>query len=181
MAAPNTYYAIQKQDVEFEDITATGTLAATGAITATGGVVGAVTGAVTGNVTGNLTGNVTGNLTGNVTGNVTGTHIGGQQDSVVTISGDGAITVAPSSVYLSKASAAAITIVAPTSVTHDGYLIRVVCQTAQAHVITCASVGFNAKGSSGTITFAAAIGNSVLLEAKGGNWYVIGNIGGTVA
>ena len=153
MVAPKTYFAILGEDANFEDVT----------------------------LTGDLTGDVIGNVTGNLVGNVTGTHIGGQQDSVVTISGDGAITAAPSSIYLSKGSAAAITIVAPTSVTHDGYLIRIVCQTAQAHVVTCASVGFNAKGSSGTITFAAAIGNSVLLEAKGGNWYVVSNIGGTVA
>jgi hypothetical protein len=39
MAAPNTYYAIQKQDAEFDDLTLTGTLAVTGAYTATGGVV----------------------------------------------------------------------------------------------------------------------------------------------
>lgn len=148
-------------DAELNAVTIASTLAVTGVITASGGVAGAIT--------------------GNVTGNVTGTLVGGQQDSVVTISGDGAITVAPSSVYLSKGSAAAITIVAPTSVTHDGYIIRVICQSAQAHVITSGTVGFNAKGSSGTITFAAAIGNAVTLQAKGGNWYVIGNIGGTVA
>lgn len=138
-------------------------------------------GDVTGNLTGDVTGDVTGNVTGNLTGNVTGTHVGGQQDSIVTISGDGAITIAPSSVYLSKGSAAAITIVAPTTVTHDGIIIRVVAQSAQEHVITCATVGFNAKGSSGTLTFGGAIGDSVVLQAKGGNWYTVASINVTAA
>jgi len=94
----------------------------------------------------------------------------GQQDDVVAITGDGAITVAPSSVFLSKGSAAAITVVAPTATTHDGYILRVVAISAQAHVITSATVGFNAKGSSGTATFGGALGDSVTFIAK--YWYI---------
>lgn len=122
-----------------------------------------------------------GAVTGNVTGNTTGTHIGGQQDAGATITGDGAITVTPGTVYLSKGSAAAITIVAPTTVTHDNYIVRIVALTAQAHVITCASDGFNAKGSSGTITLGGAIGDAATLIAKGGHWYVIGKVNAVVA
>lgn len=128
-----------------------------------------------------FTGAVVGNITGNVAGNVTGTLIGGQQDGVTVISGDGAITVAPGTIALTKGSAAAITIVAPTDTTHDGYLIRVYSETAQAHVITCATDGFNSKGSSGTVTFSAAKGNTVVLLARNGHWWVVNNIGGTVA
>lgn len=105
----------------------------------------------------------------------------GQQDDVVAITGDGAITVAPSTVYLSKGSAAAITIVAPTATTHDGYIIRVVAISAQPHVITSSVVGFNAKGSSGTLTFGGAIGDAVEIQAYQGNWYTTSRVNVTPA
>jgi len=47
-------------------------------------------------------------------------------------------------------------------------MIRVITLTAQAHVITDSVNGFNNKGSSGTITYTAAIGNSCDLEAYRG-------------
>lgn len=97
------------------------------------------------------------------------------------ISGDGAITIANSTVYLTKGSAAAITIAAPTAGTHDGLEIWVIAGSAQAHVITCSTVGFNAKGSSGTVTYTAAIGNAVVLKAYNGNWYTPVKTGVTVA
>lgn len=106
---------------------------------------------------------------------------GGQIEPPTVITGDGAVAVAPGATALTKASAAAITIAAPTAGTHDGYIVDIYSETAQAHVITCASDGFNAKGGSGTITFAGAKGNSVRLIARNGHWWVIGNIGGTVA
>jgi len=122
-----------------------------------------------------------GGFIGNVTGNVTGTHIGGQQDSVTVISGDGAVAVAPGTTALTKGSAAAITIAAPTATTHDGYLVRIYSETAFAHVITSGVRGFNGKASSGTVTFSAAKGNTVVLVARNGDWWVVTNIGGTVA
>jgi hypothetical protein len=97
----------------------------------------------------------------------------GQQDDVVAIVGDGAITVAPSTVFLSKGTPAAITIVAPTTTTHDGYIIRIVDISGQAHVVTSSVEGFNAKGSSGTLTFAGNIGEAVTLMAYQGDWYTI--------
>lgn len=97
------------------------------------------------------------------------------------ITGDGAITVQNAYVVLSKATAAAITIVAPTAGTQDGLTIEVTTLTAQAHVITSATDGFNAKGSSGTVTFTAAIGNSVTLRADNGHWYTVIKNGVTVA
>jgi hypothetical protein len=101
---------------------------------------------------------------------------------IQSITGDGAITIAPKSlVYLSKASAGAITLAAPTSGTHDGYEITVVSMTAQAHVITGGVVGFNAKGSSGTATFGGAIGDSVTFVARTGNWYTKTKINVTIA
>lgn len=91
------------------------------------------------------------------------------------ITGDGAITVQNALVVLSKAGAGAITIVAPSAGTQDGILIQVFSTTAQQHVITCASVGFNGAGSSGTVTFGGAIGDGVTLRAYNGQWYVVVN------
>ena len=56
-------------------------------------------------------------------------------------------------------------------------------ESAFAHVITSGTVGFNAKGSSGTATFGAARGNGVSLIARNGNWYVLAgaNTGVTLA
>jgi hypothetical protein len=143
------------------------------------GIEGPLTGDVTGNITGNITGDVAGNVTGNVTGNVAGTLTGGQKDAITVITGDGAVAVAPGSTHLTKGSAAAITIAAPTVTTHDGYIVRITSETSFAHVITC-PVGFNGKGSSGTITFAASPA-SVTLEARNAKWWVISNIAGTIA
>lgn len=101
--------------------------------------------------------------------------------TIPVITGDGAITIANGTVELTKGSAAAITIAAPTSGTHDGIKIWVYAGSAQAHVITCSTDGFNAKGSSGTVTFTAALGNSVLLHAQSGHWYTLVKNGVTVA
>lgn len=136
-----------------DSLSLSGTLAVTGAITATGGV----------------------------TGGVTGTLVGGVQLPVAVITGDGAITITPGSVHFTKAGAGAITIAAPTAVTHDGYVLVLVAGTAQAHVVTSATVGFNAKGSSGTLTFGGAIGDSAVIIARNGNWYVVSVKGVTIA
>jgi hypothetical protein len=97
------------------------------------------------------------------------------------ITGDGAITIQHATVYLSKGSAAAITLAAPTSGTHDGFRITVIASSAQAHVITSGVDGFNAKGSSGTATFGGAIGDSVTFEADTGHWYTVATRNVTIA
>lgn len=98
------------------------------------------------------------------------------------ITGDGAITIVPRTrVFLSKGSAGAITLAAPTSGTHDGYEVVVVAISAQQHVITGAVDGFNAKGSSGTATFGGAIGDSVTFVAYGGHWYTTSRVNVTIA
>jgi hypothetical protein len=96
------------------------------------------------------------------------------------ITGDGAISIKNGYVVLSKGGAAAITIAAPTDVVDDGCKLEIVTLTAQAHVITSAVDGFNAKGSSGTATFTAAIGNALTLLANGGHWYAINLSGVTI-
>lgn len=125
-------------------------------------------------IEGPLTGNVTGNITGNVTGFASG-------DTPTVLSGDGAITVAPGTIKITKGTAAAITLAAPTTPAQDGIIIEVFSTTAAAHVITCASDGFNAKGSSGTATFGAQIGNYLKLRAEGGHWLALVKTGVTIA
>lgn len=97
---------------------------------------------------------------------------------VVTLTGDAAITVLSGVVLLTKGSAAAITIAVPEQ---DGQTIWVIAGSAQAHVITQATVGFNAKGSSGTATFGGALGDSVCLISAGGNWYAVCKTNVTIA
>ena len=101
--------------------------------------------------------------------------------NVQTISGDGAITIKNGAVLLTKGSAAAITIAAPTSGVDDGAEVTITTSTAFAHVVTQGTVGFNAKGASGTATWAAAKGNGITIVAIAGNWYVKSNIGVTIA
>ncbi len=105
----------------------------------------------------------------------------GPGHSIQAISGDGAISIKNGLVVLSKGSAAAITLADPTTGVDDFSRLSVITSTAQAHVITDATSGFNAKGSSGTATFTAAIGNGVELVAYQGKWYTVTKNGVTIA
>lgn len=106
--------------------------------------------------------------------------------AVQVISGDGAISIKEGTVYLTKGTAAAITLAAPTAGLpsaggDDGKELRVITTTAAAHVITSSVDGFNAKGSSGTATFTAAIGNAVTFSAYNGHWYSEDKLNVTIA
>lgn len=106
---------------------------------------------------------------------LTGVLTGGIKPTVQAIAGDGAITIptdGTSVVLLSKGSAAAITIAAPT-VAQNGTIIFVRSLTGFAHVITCATDGFNAKGSSGTATAATTFTGLLMLYADAGHWYAL--------
>lgn len=98
---------------------------------------------------------------------------------------DGAISIPDRGeklVYITKASAAALTLTAPTATVHDGVVIEFVATTAAAHTITATTIGFNAADGSGDVcTFSAAIGNNLRIAAYQGEWYVLNNIGGTIA
>ena len=146
MVAPNTYYAIQGKDVTFEDVVAT---------------------TVTATITGNITGNVTGNVTGDVTGDVTG----GIKRPVQVITGDGAITIRDGVVILTKGSAAAITLAAPTAGTHDGIRIDIIAGSAQAHVVTV--TGMAAGSGQDVGTFGGAINDICSLIAYNAGWYIL--------
>jgi hypothetical protein len=76
-----------------------------------------------------------------------------------------------------KATAAAITLVAP-STAQNGLTIMFTSLTAAAHVITAtALVADGAAGSpEDTITFDAFIGASITLQAQAGLWHVVANV-----
>lgn len=89
-----------------------------------------------------------------------------------TISGDGAITVQSGNVVLTKGSAAAITLAAPSS--QDDTEITVLSNSDFAHVITCPSAIIldGTTGANTTATFAAFKGASITLVATGVTWLV---------
>ena len=62
----------------------------------------------------------------------------------------------------------------------NGDLITIFSTTAAAHVVTCGA-GLINGATNGKLTFAAAIGNGVIMQAYAGVWYVISNIGVTVS
>ena len=97
------------------------------------------------------------------------------------LSADGAITIIDGVVTLSKsASAGAYTLPVPSLLNSTG-ILYITSTTAQAHVITQGTVGFNGKGSSGTLTFGGAIGDSAILMVNNGNYYVISDVNVTAA
>lgn len=97
------------------------------------------------------------------------------------LSDDGAITIASGAVFLTKATASAITIAAP-PVAMDGALLSIISTTAAAHTVTFATVGFNDLGASGDVgTFGGAKGDGFTIRAYNGGWFVASNINVTIA
>lgn len=97
------------------------------------------------------------------------------------LAADGAITIIDGVVTLSKAaSPGAYTLPVPIMNNSTGILI-ITSTTARAHVITQGTVGFNAKGSSGTLTFGGAIGDSAILMVNNGNYYVVAVVNAVAA
>ena len=85
---------------------------------------------------------------------------------------DGAITIASGITFITKGSAAALTLAAPSS--NDGVTITIVSTTDFAHTITATSLVWDGTtGVNTTGTFAAFRGASVTLVAKGVLWYVV--------
>lgn len=126
-----------------------------------------------------------GGVTGNVTGDVTGNVVGGVKHPVVLVTADGAIAVpaVSTSYHITKAGAAAMTLVDPTAVTHDGVRLTFFSETAFAHTLSnAAGSGFNAAGAGADVgTFAAAAANQIEIEARNGKWWVLRNVGVTLA
>ena len=103
------------------------------------------------------------------------------------LSGDGAIPPhAAAEFIITKATAAALTLAAPTSGAFsasgdDGKTINVSSNTAAAHVITATGLLLTGSASVNTATFAAQKGASLSLMAYGGKWIVRSSTGVTFA
>lgn len=100
----------------------------------------------------------------------------GNQLQVAAVSG--AVQVKASTVIITDATVAALTIADPTTGVHDGLEIIFIATTAQAHTLIAPS-GFNASGT--TATWAAAKGNNLNLVAYAGKWYVKASVGITLS
>ena len=107
-------------------------------------------------------------------------------DQIQTASGDGAVTIPGSqraTVFITKGSAAALTIADPASGTDDGKEILVISITAYAHTLSnAAGSGFFPTGgaSKDVGTFGAAAGNLLRFVAYQGKWWVTQNTGVTL-
>lgn len=140
-------------------------------------VIGGITADLTGNVTGNVTGNTAGVHTGAVVGDVTG----GVKLPVQVALLDGAVTIRNGIVVITKASAAALTLAAPTAATHDGLILYIDATTAHAHTLTITG-GLRGAGAGADVgTFGGAIGDGVTLVAYNAAWYPLRNVNVTFA
>lgn len=103
-------------------------------------------------------------------------------DGFVTYGASGAIAVPDkdTTVILSGAAALAMTLGDPTRL-QDGIKLRIEASGAAAHTVTN-TTGFNAGGTSFDVaTWAAAVGNNLVLEAVSGKWMVTSSVGVTLA
>lgn len=95
---------------------------------------------------------------------------------------DGAIAIANGTALLTKGSAGAYTLAAPTAA-QAGTRLRIISQTAFAHVITATNLIDDGVtgGAKDTATFAAFAGAAIELEAVNLKWAVVGKNVVTVA
>ena len=82
-------------------------------------------------------------------------------------------------VLLTKAGVGVYTLALPTAGTDDGKRLRITSTTAFAHTVTTPALGYD--GATHIATFAAAVGNGMLLEASNGTWLVVENTGVTLS
>lgn len=91
---------------------------------------------------------------------------------VTTVGADGAIGVKSGLVAVTKGSAAALTLAAPTAGDDDGKRLTIYSETAFAHTVTQTTPGINGGGTASDVaTFGAAAGNAVVLIARNGTWW----------
>ncbi len=91
------------------------------------------------------------------------------------VAADGAITIAHGTVYITKGSAAALTIANP-PLSMDGAVLNIVSTTPHAHTVTY-TAGFNNGGTSSDVaTFGTARGNGFTITAYQGVWYTVGGM-----
>lgn len=111
-----------------------------------------------------------------VLGVATGTSLAltaGLTEGVTTISGDGAVTLASGTVVLTKGSAAAITVAAPSS--QDGTKIRIISNSDFAHVVTFTGSTLldGTTGANLTVTMTAFKGSAIEVVAVGTKWLLV--------
>lgn len=85
---------------------------------------------------------------------------------------DGAISIVPGQVWLTKATALAATLADPTQA-QNGLTMVFTSRTAAAHVITGVNIWDGTATVNTTLTFAAVAGASITLQAQNGAWNVI--------
>lgn len=91
---------------------------------------------------------------------------------VTAASADGAITIANGTVKVTKGSAAALTLAAP-STAQEGIRMLITAQTAHAHTVTV-TAGFNGGGTGADVaTFGGAVGDCMEIIAINQKWNVI--------
>lgn len=85
----------------------------------------------------------------------------------------GAVVIKPSTVVITKAGVAALTIADPAT-TQNGLEMTFISATAQAHTLSnAAGSGFNGGGGAADVgTFGGAKGDGMTIVAYGGVWYV---------
>ncbi len=92
---------------------------------------------------------------------------------------DGAINIKNGTAFITKGTAAALTLAAPVAGTDDGRELLIVSATAAAHTVTTPANAIN--GADHIATFGAAIGNVIHLVAYNGVWYMVSQIGITLS
>ena len=111
---------------------------------------------------------------------VTGTSL--LKSTCQVLSADGAIPIQSGVAAITKASAAALTIAAPTTA-QNGTLLSIISTTAYAHVITFTGGTLNNGTSTAktTVTLPAYVGGGIRIIAYNGKWYLSGNQNATLA
>jgi len=105
---------------------------------------------------------------------------GGLQVKPTLITGDGAINPRiPGFFIITKGSAAALTLLAPTAGVDDGLEIEISARTAFAHAITTVGLLLTGTANVNSVTFPTlGAGGTAYLTADNGKWIVA--VGGTV-
>jgi len=108
--------------------------------------------------------------------------LSGFKYQITVASADGAIAAKSGMVYITKASAAALTLADPTSGADDGKELLIIATTAYAHTVSnAAGSGFNGGGAATDVgTYTAAVANYLRVTAYAGKWWVTGNVNVTL-
>jgi hypothetical protein len=120
-----------------------------------------------------------GNVFNDAKGNLCQVMITSGADQVA-YAADGALSNAGVTAILTKGSAGAYTLAAPTA---DGVRMRIINGSAFAHVVTATNLIDDGVtgGAKDTMTFGAFVGAGIDLESYGGHWCVIGKNVVTIA